>query len=218
MSKQTDPPAPAWLSKKNYTKFRDYKLKDWSRQLMRIHLRSVELDLALHTNRSSLMTRGARFHASIMHAPYPTVILLKERPIPYSVFKEQLPALLVRLEAPDGVILQEVTDAIRRYREIQKGDASKPATYIPKSRFDPRIFSSWQIRRIIPLADLMIWRGKLSPAARRKYSDRLLGEWIGLNDKKSLDRSKRTLKKALASLDLIAAQLPHEPGAVTVLP
>ena len=87
---------------------------------------------------------------------------------------------------------------------------SKPGPHALNSLFEVRTFLSWRNARIVQLAELLTWNAQRKARGLPRYPEHVLGGWLGLRDKIATNRAKGTLKKALASLPALAAQIKYD--------
>jgi hypothetical protein len=137
-----------------------------------------------------------------MHPGYipPPIVQLLEQPI--TLHPIELPALLINLSAPDGVIRDEFEKALRAAREKYPSPVLKRGPQALNASFGEQKFSTWKSHKILQLADLLAWK------ARKKInvSEAELGSWLGF-DKKKTELAKKLLYDELRSIPALAAQI-----------
>lgn len=121
----------------------------------------------------------------------------------------ELPALRVHLDAPDGVIMEQFADALRKARERYPAPVANTGKNALKARFTEKMCRVWRENRIVQLCKLLVWRKGLNEDEAEKYPNWMLGEWLKFDAKKTslaIDR----LESALASIPALAAQVDDE--------
>ncbi len=118
--------------------------------------------------------------------------------------------MLVNLNAPDAVIIAEVKRALKEVRKVHPPAVEKPGRAALNGQFDARIFAKWRREMIVQMARLLAWRAGLDKRAARTYPDRVIGNWLGFRSAKETSKAKATLKKALANLPALTAQITQE--------
>ncbi len=122
----------------------------------------------------------------------------------------ELPALRVHLDAPDGVIMEQFADALRRARERYPAPVAKRGKNALKARFTEKTCRVWRENRIVQLCELLVWRKIfLREDEVKDYPNHVLGGWLEFDEKKTslaIDR----LESALASIPALAAQVDDE--------
>jgi hypothetical protein len=131
--------------------------------------------------------------------PVPVVRLIEE---PERLHGIELPALLVNLNAPDGVIRDEFEKALRAARENYPSLVLKRGPQALNASFGEQKFSTWKSHKILQLADLLAWKAR----EKINVSEAELGSWLGF-DKKKTELAKKLLYDALRSIPALAAQI-----------
>jgi hypothetical protein len=149
------PPPPDWFSLENYAfVYAQEDARSWLDALLRAN---AKLDPTWSAKKEEWRDIiGPEIDQ--MHDGYipPPVVQLLEEPITLHPF--ELPALLINLNAPDGVILEQVEAALRAAREQHPPHVRKPGPPALNARFGKQQFSTWRRYKILPLADLLAWR------------------------------------------------------------
>jgi hypothetical protein len=135
----------------------------------------------------------------------PPAVRLIEGPITLHPF--ELPALLINLSAPDGVIKQGFEKALRAAREKHRSLVKKRGRPALNAAFKAQ-FSTWCRYKILQLADLLAWKA----CENIDVSDAELGRWLEF-DKKETEQAKAVLFKALHSIPALAAQIAAKHAA-----
>ena len=96
-----------------------------------------------------------------------------------------LPALLVKLSAPDAVIIDRVKAALKQWRQRHPFAVSRRGRKASNAVFDTNMFKVWWRNRIVELGELIAWRNGLAASERRKFPNAALGAWLKFDDKKT---------------------------------
>ena len=139
-------------------------------------------------------------------APQPVELILPQQ-AGYVLELYRLPALIVYVNAPDAVILSEIKRTLKAIRKPLRPPIAKPGRAAFNSLFDAHIFAKWRSEKIVQLAELLMWRAKLSKQEAKNYPDHVLGKWLGKETPQATTKAKNTLKEALASLPALGAQV-----------
>jgi hypothetical protein len=129
--------------------------------------------------------------------------------VPVGLHAIELPALLINLNAPDGVIREQFEDALRAAREQHPSHVRKRGPQALNARFDEQQFCTWRRYKILPLADLLAWRA----CQKDKIPDVQIGLWLGFDEDqaaKEIELAKKALQGALNSISALAAQVAAE--------
>lgn len=125
------------------------------------------------------------------------------------VYPFQLPALIVNLNAPDEVIIREVTEALKEMRDRSGSPVPKSGNRAANSYFDERTFGKWKRYKIHTVVELLAWRAKLDPKTPRP-PDYWLSDWMGFAEPRDFSEAVNTLRDAIKSLPYLVAQLSYE--------
>lgn len=198
------PKPPTELRQSKYSKLRKYDIFDWYRELSEIARLSHQLGLDFHSGLSNVVFTpngdiGQLFEQAVTYLPH--------QANPFIIPSSHLPALLVRLDVPDGLILAQVYQALGQYRDREGSPIPKPGRQKQNAIFDQRTFYKWRNDRIVPLAYALIWRAKLPPEQQKQHPNSLLGSWYGLNSPRRTSEAKKTLKLAVSSLPQLFSQM-----------
>jgi hypothetical protein len=144
-----------------------------------------------------------------MHPGYipPPVVQLIEEPL--TLHPIELPALLINLNTPDGVIKEQFEAALRAARKKHPSPTKRRGPQRLNAQFGEQQFSTWQRYKILPLADLLAWCER----QEEKISDAQIGRWLGFNDDratKDVAQAREALQRALDSIRALAAQVAAE--------
>jgi hypothetical protein len=153
---------------------------------------------------------GEVTETEIVHIGVPTVQFIGPRDADFWLTRERLPALIVNVDAPDAVILNELKRMLEEVRKHFGPPVAKRGRYALNSRFDKNTFAKWRNDKIVQLADLLARNAALKARGASSRPDHVLGKLIGKNSARETSEAKATLKKALASLPALAAQIAQD--------
>lgn len=200
-------PPPDWFKLESYVAELD--ARGWLAKLLRANAR---LDPNWHDKeeewRGIIGPEIDNMYPVYPHLP-PTVQLIEES---RTIHPIELPALLVSLHAPDGVIREQFEAALQAAREKHPSPTKKPGPPALNTRIDKRQFSTWRTYKILALADLLAWCDRQA----EKISDAQLGRWLGFNEDRTtrdVTEARKALQRALDSIPALAAQIASEARA-----
>ena len=191
-------PKPGWFTEANYESVRTLDARGWRDALLRA---DEKLDPSRPAKREEWRDIiGPEIDQ--LHSGYipPRIVQLLEEPITPHPF--ELPALLINLSAPDGVIRDEFEKALRAARENYPSLVLKRGPQALNASFGEQKFSTWKSHKILQLADLLAWKAR----EKINVSEAELGSWLGF-DKKKTELAKKLLYDALRSIPALAAQI-----------
>jgi hypothetical protein len=111
---------------------------------------------------------------------------------------------------PDAFIRAEFKRWLEEVRKQLKLPVAKPGKYALKSKFDQHKFAAWRCAKIVEFADLLEWHATLAASEQKQWRKSVLGREIGRNSSKDVNTTERILRRALASLPALGAQVEHE--------
>jgi hypothetical protein len=203
---KTRSPSPDWFSLKNYALHELKDARSWRDALLRANAR---LDPNWHDKeeewRRIIGPEIDNMYPAYPHPP-PVVQLIEES---RTLHPNELPALLISLNAPDDVIREHFETALRAARERHPSHVRKPGPKALNARFGEQQFYTWWRYKILPLAALLAWRTR----QKDKISDVQLGLWLGFDEDraaKEIELAKKALQGALDSIPALAAQVAAE--------
>jgi hypothetical protein len=209
-AKRPDPPTC------DYTYLSQLDATGWYAELTRLFKLSVDHDLGLAelsptiTLYCKLGNPGEATETEMGHFGLPTVQLVGPNQGGYWLSGERLPAVIVNVDAPDDIIFKKLKRMLREIRKYIKPTVAKPGRYQLNSRFDEGTFKKWQNDKIVEFADLLAWNAGLTARGEEHYWEHELGERLGKYTSRTTSETKATLRKALASLPALAAQIAEE--------
>jgi hypothetical protein len=120
------------------------------------------------------------------------------------------PALIVHLDAPDGVLLAEFEKALKSARKEYPAPVTKPGPKSSNAEFTPRQISTWLNYKIVPLAELDNWRMELQAQKCATPIDADFGRWLfpqRAHPGKEIITARKVLGKAIANIPALWAQV-----------
>jgi hypothetical protein len=205
------------LNERSYARLRKLGVMGWFDELRRLYELSVQHNLNLHADDPKVERRNIAGRTRIFLPGAPLAQLVTPVSHDVRIPTYLLPALVINISAPDEIVRTQFEKALAQARKQFPVAFSKPGPYALNSLFEMRTFLSWRNARIVQLAELLTWNAQRKARGLRRYPEHVLGGWLGLQDKTATSRAKGTLKKALASLPALAAQIKydHDLGRVT---
>jgi hypothetical protein len=119
------------------------------------------------------------------------------------------PALIVQLDAPDGVIIRKVRDALKSARKTNPAPVRKPGPKSTDAEFTPRQISTWLNYKIVQVAELDNWRMELKEKGCAFPRDADFGRWLFpelANPSKEIVTARKVLHKAITNIQALWAQ------------
>ncbi len=213
------------IVKEDYRHLRELDATGWHRELARLYASSIRLGglgIADELPNVRLMEEDGDTVIVLPHVPTVRVITPQNSREPngglvlplggeYARLEPNgLLVLVVNPKAPDAVIISEVERALKEAREIHPPAVEKPGRAALNGRFDARTFAKWRQDKIVQMARLLAWRAGLAERNAKKYPERVIGSWLGFRSAKQTSEAKATLKKALANLPALTAQINED--------
>jgi hypothetical protein len=207
---------PAWFLTRDYSHLQQLDAKGWYDQLTRLCKLSIDKNLGLFKGDPNIVVfsrlgkPGEATETTIGQIGVPTVQFIGPREEGFRLPLERLPALVVNVEAPDEVIQSELKLWLKEVRKYVKPPVAKRGQYALNYCYDEDTFAKWRADKIVEFAELLAWRATLDEQTKRRYREHVLGEWVGKESARTTSEAKATLKRALASLPALAAQIAHD--------
>jgi hypothetical protein len=195
----------AIISPRNYSHLPPLGARGWFDILRRLYELSIDHKLNLHVNDPKIQRHNIAGKTRIFLSGAPVAQLVTAISQGVPIPAHLLPALVINIDAPDEIVLEEFTIGLALARRRFPPAFSRPGPRAPNNLFDVRTFGSWCNARIVQLAELLAWNAGRSARGLPTYPEHVLGEWIGLRDKSATNRAKATLRKALKSLPALLA-------------
>jgi hypothetical protein len=120
------------------------------------------------------------------------------------------PALIVQLDAPDGVLVAEFKKALKAARKIYPAPVMKPGPKSSNAEFTRRQILTWLNYKIVPLAELDNWRMELQTQKCPTPADADFGLWLfpeKAHPGKEIITARKVLDKAIANIPALWAQV-----------
>lgn len=207
-----EPPEP-W----EYGYLDQLDLRGWYKELTRLYKLSVDHDLGLVELSPTIIlycnlaNPGEATETEMVQFGLPTVQLVGRGDGGYWLPSERLPALIVNVGAPDKVIFQELKQLLEEIRKYIKSPVAKRGRYSLNTHFDGDTFKKWREDKIVEFADLLAWNAAMKAQGRAYYSEYELSKRLDEDiSRRMTSEKKKTLKKTLASLPALAAQIAEE--------
>jgi len=204
-----EPEPPDWFVESDYTWLSGLGVRGWYDELRRLRELSIKHNLGLHTDDPKVETLGAAGGPRVLLPGAPVAQFVDAQADDVSIPKHLLPALVINISASDVVIRAEFERALAQAREKYPAPFRKSGPSATNSDIDERVCASWVKWRIVELAELLVWRAGLDAQEAKGYPKRLLGVWLGF-EKSDTSKAEKVLRKAIASLPAIAAQLKYD--------
>ena len=135
----------------------------------------------------------------------PIVRLVEKGPI--TLHQIEKPALIVQLQAPNGIILKQFKEALELARKKYPDPIKKPGPKSANAAFSQRQISTWLNYKIVQLCELDNWRKGLRKDKRPKDSD--FGAWLfstRAQPRKEIIAARRALDRAILCIPALWAQ------------
>ena len=178
--------------KKSYAYLGKLDVLGWYAEITRLYQLSVDHDLGLHSADRFIIVTPGNGGSQIGHigGPYATFTL--------------------NVNMPDALLVAEFERWLEEVRKQLKPPVAKPGRRARNAKFDPIKFGTWRSTKIVEFADLLAWHTTLPAHEQREWKPARLGRFIGRNSSKDVNMTRRILKRALASLPSLGAQVEHE--------
>jgi hypothetical protein len=117
------------------------------------------------------------------------------------------PALIIQLDAPDGIILKKVKEALAIARKTYPASARKPGRKSFNAQFTKKQITTWLNHKIVELSELDNWRRGLPEQSAPTDAD--FGSWLFssyADPGKQIVTARKVLADAIASVPALWAQ------------
>lgn len=198
MATPTLPPNVVCRLKETSARLATLDAAGWLKELTEVYRLSVEHDLKLAD-----VLPGMFLYCRIGNPGEKTETMISQIGGPHASF-------IVNTNMPDAYIFEQFERWLEEVRKQVKPHVAKPGKRKPNAYFDGRTFANWRIVKIVEFAELLAWRATLPLSEQKKHLDAALGREIGRNCSKDVNVTMHALRKALASLPALAAQIEHE--------
>ena len=199
----------------------------WCIELTELYDLSVTLNLGLHTpdprtqTHAELNETGEWEEALVIQSSVPTLQFVEASGDEFRLPPERQPAWIVDANAPDAVIVEQVTLALEERRKSNPPPVAKRGRHAPNNSIGIATFAKWRSSKIVELGRLFAWRATLDPSEAKRYPDHAIGQWLGFagrknnaNVAKKTTAALRALERALKSRPALLAQVTQE-GVLT---
>jgi hypothetical protein len=194
MSKDWSNP-PEWFTEKRYAYLRKLPLASWQYELQRCAWLRDSAEPGQWNERPAVPS---------FIGP-PIVQFIKKGPT--TLHQIEKPALIVQLNAPDGVIVEQFKKALALARMRYPEPIKKPGPKSANAAFSQKQVSTWLNYKIVQLCELDNWREGLRKDSRPKNSD--FGCWLFFKraqPSKEIVTARKVLDRAIACIPALWAQ------------
>jgi len=189
---------PDWFNSQRYAKLRNLNLAQWQYEIQRCKWLCESAQPGEWNNRPAI--------PGFIGAPIVQIVPKGE----LSLHRLEKPALIVQLDAPDGVIIRKVKEALLLARKSYPIPISKPGRKSANTVFTKRQISSWLSHKLVELCELDNWRAELRSKKERPLpTDADFGRWLFAtysDSSKEVVTARRLLKQAIAGIPALWAQ------------
>jgi hypothetical protein len=183
----------------------------WLKLLVMLYRSSVIYNLGLHEESPDIRIIRKDGRVSIGQIGKAVVELIGPRPQGFSIPHDNLPSIIVNIDAPDPVILRQFKLALAEARKYIPAPVEARGRSGMSGQFDDKkVFKRWKRAKIVELGILFIWNARREKHGQGSYPDHVLGEWLGLGGSKETSVAKRELKKALKSIPSLFTQVSQD--------
>jgi hypothetical protein len=189
---------PDWFNDKRYAYLRGLRLSQWQYEIQRCRWLIQEAQPGGWKERPSVPS----------YIGPPTVQLIPKGNM--TLHRLEKPALIVQLEAPDGILVEEFKKALKLARVKYPAPVTKPGPKSSNAEFTRTQISTWLSYKIVPLAELDNWRMELRTQNGATPTDADFGRWLfheWAQPGKEIVTARRVLRKAIANIPALWAQV-----------
>jgi hypothetical protein len=192
------PDPPDWLTDERYSHLRRLGLADWQYEIQRCHWLKNVAEPGQWSERPAVQ--------SFIGAPIVQLVPKGE----LTLHRLEKPALIVQLDAPEGVILRKVQEALKLAREKYPAPVRKPGPKRLNAEFTHKQMATWLNYEIVPLCELDNWRMELQKKGCAIPSDADFGHWLfskRAHPSKEIVTARKVVDKAIANIPALWAQI-----------
>jgi hypothetical protein len=186
---------PDWFTDERYAHLRRLGLAEWQYEIQRCNWLKNGAEPGKWNERPAV--------------PPPIVRFVPKGEL--TLHRLEKPALIVQLDAPDGVIVKELKKALKSAREKYPPPVRKPGPKSANAEFTQRQTVTWLNYKLVPLAELDNWRMELQKKGRRAMpTDADFGCWLfwrRADPSKEIVTARKVLDKAIANIPALWAQV-----------
>jgi hypothetical protein len=205
---RAEPPKPP---KSDYSHLKTLGVRGWFTELVRLREQALKHNPELLTDDLKIVVRKIEDNTRLFLPGAPIVQFVGPQKHDVTIPPHLFPALIVNINAPDAIIIAEFTRRLAEARKLFPPPVAKPGRHAPNSIFGRDTFTKWLREEIVRFADLLAWNSVLKSRGEPHYTELGLSQLI--NDQHSQRQTseiKATLKRALASLPALAAQIKYD--------
>jgi hypothetical protein len=187
---------PEWLTDERYARLRTLSLAEWQYEIQRCRWLKHDAEPGKWNERRAV--------PSFIGAPIVQLVPKGE----LTLHRLEKSALIVQLDAPDGVIMRKFKEALKLAREKHPPPVRKPGPKSSNAEFTSKQIATWLNYKVVALSELDNWRMGLQKEARPTDAD--FGRWLfsqRANPSKEIVRARKVLEKAIANIPALWAQV-----------
>ena len=154
---------------------------EWCVELNELSDLSITYGLGLH----ELDPRAEIDATTIVHRSVPILEVVEAGEDGFRLGPDRRPAWIIDAHAPEVVILEEVKRALAERRKSNLPPVRKRGRHAPNNLIDDATFELWRTSKIVELGGLFAWRATLDPKEAKRYTNGVIGEWLGFWGSKS---------------------------------
>jgi hypothetical protein len=188
---------PDWFTDERYAHLRKLGLADWQYEIQRCD--SLK-------NGEPGRWRDRSEVPSFIGSPIVQFVPKGE----LTLHRLEKPALIVQLDAPDGVIIEKFREALEFARRDCPAPVKRPGPKAPNAEFTKKQISTWLNYKIVQLSELDNWREELKKEKRTAPLEADFGRWLfseHSDPSKEIVTARKALSKAVASIPALWAQV-----------
>jgi hypothetical protein len=191
---------PEWLTEERYARLRSLGLNEWQYEIQRCYwLKNCAEPGQWREERPSVPSFIGRQIVELIPKGE------------FTLHRLEKPALIVQLDAPDGVLVREFKKALKEARKQYPAPVRKPGPQASNAEFTAKQISTWLNYKIVHLAELDNWRMELREKKGSAIpADADFGRWLfptHAEPSKELVTARKTLDKAILNIPALWAQI-----------
>jgi hypothetical protein len=188
---------PDWLTDQRYAYLRTLTLPGWQYELQRCAWLQKGAKPGQWNERTAVPSYVGAPIIQLVHKAEVTLHRLEK------------PALIVQLDAPDGVLIKMFKEALKLARKTYPSPVRKPGPKSPNSEFTRRQILTWLNYKIVWLGELDNWRMGLKEKNCAIPTDANFGRWLfagRANPSKEIVTARKILDRAIGNIPALWAQ------------
>jgi hypothetical protein len=189
---------PVWFTVERYARLCTLGLAEWQYEIQRCHWLKNVAEPGQWSERPAVQ--------SFIGAPIVQLVPKGD----LTLHRLEKPALIVQLDAPEGVLLRKVKEALKLAREKYPAPVRKPGPKTLNAEFTHKQIATWLNYKIVPLCELDNWRKELQKKDCAIPTDADFGRWIfseRADPSKEIVTARKVLEKAIANIPALWAQV-----------